>query len=82
MPLEGQLTDDEIRELWAESFPKRHDNIRAMGMCEALRLTIENRAVHTGASEQSIIFELDQILDTIGIARDEFYQVESEAEGD
>jgi hypothetical protein len=77
---ENNLTDGNICELWKKYFPKRHRDEKAKFACEVLRQVVEQRAAHTGAQEKDLLFELSHVLDTIGIPREEFYQVEREAE--
>lgn len=72
------LDDDEIRELWTLHFPRRRHNVRSRFICDIFRRVVENRAAATGASDQDLLFELNNVLDSIGIPRAEFYQVEME----
>lgn len=72
MALEGKLI--EIRELWAEGFPQRHENVRAFGLRQTLREVIEQRAAEYAQQADDIVEALHHELDSIGIPRGEFYE--------
>jgi len=74
--LEDKLSNDEIRELWAEHYPKRLDDIKSKTLCEIFRQVIERRAAWYGGDP---IVCLRHALAILRIPRDEFYQVEKGA---
>jgi hypothetical protein len=77
---EGKLSDEEIRELWAKHFPKRHDDVKSQTLCEIFRLVIERRAADYAQRQDEIIEEVDHEFAAVGIPRSEFYQVEKETD--
>jgi len=73
--VDGKLSDEEIRELWAVHYPKRHDDIKSKMLCEIFRQVVERRAAWYGGDP---IVCLRHALAILRIPRDEFYQVEKE----
>jgi hypothetical protein len=74
--LEDKLSNDEIRELWSEHFPKRLDNTKSRALCDIVRLVVEQRAAWYGGDP---IVCLRHALAILRISYDEFYQVEKES---
>jgi hypothetical protein len=76
--LDEKLSDGEIRELWAENFPKRHDDAKAKAICMLLCGIVERRAAYDAINAENALVQVQRLLITIGIPREEFYQVERE----
>jgi hypothetical protein len=73
--LEEKLSNEEIRELWSEHFPKRLDDTKSRALCDIVRLVVERRAAWYGGDP---IVCLRHALASLRIPRDEFYQFEKE----
>ena len=75
---EDKLSDDEIRELWAEHFPKRLDDAKSKALCRSFCLRVEQRAARDATNDEDMFVEVHQALASLGIPRDEFYQAQLE----
>jgi hypothetical protein len=75
---EDKLAPDEVARLWAKSFPKRHDDIKAKGLCMVFAQMVEILA--SQGDEEDEIVNVQEALKFYGIPREEFYQVEKETE--
>jgi hypothetical protein len=42
--VDEKLSDEEIRELWAEHFPRWLNDIKSKTLCEVFRLVVERRS--------------------------------------
>jgi hypothetical protein len=75
-----KLIDDDIRQLWAEHFPKRQDDSWSKTLCLAFCLTVERLAARHASDEDDVLPKVHEALDVMGIPRDEFYQLEKESD--
>jgi len=63
------LSNQQIKELWAEHFPKRHDNGKSKAILEELVLNVLESA-HTGETYYTLV--------ALGIPKREFDEFRSE----
>jgi hypothetical protein len=75
---EDKLSDEVIRELWAQHFPKRLDDVISKTLCLAFCLIVERRAADNVIADENLLVQVHRTLNSLGIPRDEFYPVEKE----
>jgi len=74
--IDEKLSDDEIRELWAEHFPKRRNYRKSRTLCRALCLMVEQRAATDAIEDENLLVQVHRVIHYLGIPREEFYQME------
>jgi len=75
---EDKLSPEEVARLWAKSFPKRHDDIKAKGLCMVFAQMVEILA--SEGDEEDEIVNVQEALEFYGIPQGEFYQFEKETD--
>jgi hypothetical protein len=73
-----RLYDQEIGQLWAHHYPIRKDNGISSNICRNITYIVRGRATWA-RQDLNLADRLDEILSSVRIPKDEFYQFEKES---
>ena len=74
------VSDDDIRWLSAQHFPKRPDDPKSKAVWLAFCIMVEHRVAHNVSDDEDLLVKVHETLIALGIPRDEFYEMEKESD--